>query len=391
MSTQERLKTLIKERVVIRHQESGVPLIGMRGEPVPCILDFRAVLMEPEFLELFCELFWNTYENRAPFQVGGMESAALPLVTAIVMSAKKRGISVTGFYVRKSRKPTGQQKNIEGTLTDAPIILVDDMISSGTSLMRQIAVLKEGHKRVDDIFVLVRSRESYRFAKEADIRISAPFSLRDFGLSLHSPEPLPDHAKFSVHWAGKLGTPNYFLRAPKPAPVIDETHLYICSDKGALHAIEQETGDETWVYRMRGYPVKTNKAILSSPALYNGVVYFGAYDGNFYAIDAKTGKERWVNEEADAIGSSPVVAPDLGTVYVGLEYGLWKRHGGIIALDATTGAVKWHDRSVPTFTHGSPAYSARHRIVVIGSNNGVLYAYEAKTGKPLWQFQSGGA
>ena len=53
-----------------------------------------------------------------------------------------------------------------------------------------------------------------------------------------------------------------------------------------LYAIDAVTGKEKWRFG-------TGRAVVSSPAVSNGVVYVGSRDNNLYAIDAETGKERW--------------------------------------------------------------------------------------------------
>ena len=93
--------------------------------------------------------------------------------------------------------------------------------------------------------------------------------------------------------------------------------------------------------------------------------------------------------EADWIGSSPCIAPDLGMVYVGLEFGLWKKQGGIAALDAQTGKKKW-EYTMPGLVHASPAYSQKHSVIVCGSNNNSVYGFNAASGKLLWEHTTGG-
>ena len=45
---------------------------------------------------------------------------------------------------------------------------------------------------------------------------------------------------------------------------------------------------------------------------------------------------------------------------------------------------------MPGLTHGSPSYSKKLGIVAIGSNDGCLYTFRARDGKPLWKLQVGG-
>src|SRR6185436_914631 len=109
-----------------------------------------------------------------PFQVGGMETAGIPLVAAIVMKSLERGTPVNGFYIRKSRKRQGLLKYIEGTLTNEPVILVDDLINSGTSVNKQIAILRDAGMKVSEIFVLLAFREdaAYSFLEGLNIQLT---------------------------------------------------------------------------------------------------------------------------------------------------------------------------------------------------------------------------
>ena len=72
---------------------------------------------------------------------------------------------------------------------------------------------------------------------------------------------------------------------------------------------------------------------LSSPAVVNGVVYFGSDDGNVYALNASTGAKLWSYATGDGVDSSPAVAN--GVVYVGSD------DGNVYALNASTGAKLW--------------------------------------------------
>ena len=47
---------------------------------------------------------------------------------------------------------------------------------------------------------------------------------------------------------------------------------------------------------------------LSSPAVWNGAVYFGSGDGNVYALDAASGALRWKFKTGDVVHASPAIA-----------------------------------------------------------------------------------
>jgi outer membrane protein assembly factor BamB len=118
-----------------------------------------------------------------------------------------------------------------------------------------------------------------------------------------------------------------------------------------------------------------------SPAVANGVVYFGSYDGNVYALDASTGAKLWSYGPIGGGGpsSSPAVAN--GVVYIG------SFSGNVDALDASTGALLW---SFPTEDMMSSSPTVVNGVVYIGSYDGNLYALNDSTGAKLWSFGTSG-
>jgi outer membrane protein assembly factor BamB len=59
----------------------------------------------------------------------------------------------------------------------------------------------------------------------------------------------------------------------------------------------------------------TGDPIYSSPAVADGKVYIGSYDGKVYCLDARVGRLLWSYQTDDIIHSSPAVADNM--VFVG--------------------------------------------------------------------------
>lgn len=386
----ESLIRIIKERVFTRGTKDAP--VAIRGSNVyrdlQWIFDFRAITLEAPVLEYLAEAFWEKYAHKYPFQVGGMESASISLVTAIVLKGQERGTPVHGFFIRKSRKRDGLMKMFEGGLTDEPVILVDDLINSGQSINKLIISLAGVQKTVSDIFVILsfRTLNAYRFAEERSIAITSLFTLEDIGMqNLRSSSTEIPHTVFDILWKFTGRHPRLNFVVEKSAPVLDGDSIYFGSDNSTLWALDQHTGKEKWRFKTGAHP----KGIFSTPALWKGSLYFGAYDGSVYALDAKTGKKKWEYADADWVGSSPALAPELGLCYIGLEFGLIGKQGGIVALSLDSGKPIWSDRTVE-FTHGSPLYIQSESLVVIGSNDNTLYAYDASTGTRRWTYRTQG-
>ena len=382
------LKALIRNRVIRRGEE--VPELG--GRHPQWSFDFRAILLQPEALALVCRILDSALTDHYPFQIGGLETAAIPLVAGMVYASQATGRPLHGFYVRKSRKKSGLLHMVEGTLGDEPVVLIDDLINSGRSILRQIEVLAAEGKTVRAVCVIVRFRDfSYyeEMLTRKGIALISIFTLADFDLSLASERvpPLPPRSYFNVRWYGKSDAPSHFYVVPKSAPAIDGERVYFGSDGGWFFAIRQDDGSEAWRFKVGRH--SKGKSIFSAPALYGGSVFFGSYDGNVYALDAETGIERWRYGEADWVGSSPALAPELGLLFIGLEFGIIRKRGGIAALDLKTGVARWEYR-MPEYVHSSPLYIRELRAVVIGGNDKQVYLFDAETGALRWQTAIGG-
>jgi orotate phosphoribosyltransferase len=163
----EDLRSAIASAALVRGADRIIVGNEHTGARESWLFDFRALMLQPAWLDRCAEIFWERYASRLPFQVGGLETAGIPLVAAIIMKSVERGTPVNGFYVRKSRKRHGLMKYIEGTLTDDPIVFVDDLINSGNSLRKQIKILEEAGKKVRDAFVMLAFRDDthYQFLK----------------------------------------------------------------------------------------------------------------------------------------------------------------------------------------------------------------------------------
>lgn len=390
MSTaRELLADAIRERV-LTHASAHQPIIDVdQATPLSWILDFRSIMGEPALMHAYAEEFLDIHGSQTPFQVCGMEVAGIPLVTAIIMKAHERGLSVNGLYLRKSRKKYGLLRAIEGTPNGYPTIIVDDLINSGNSIRRAINVLEDAGLSVSAVSTILSFQEptANDFLREKNIAHQTFFTTRDFGLTITPKKSIP--TPYSVRW--KFAAPDAGLNyvAPKSAPVIDAKNVYFGADNGTLYALDQESGSVAWEFRVGRIPFR--KGIFSTPALFENSVYFGAYDGNMYAVDATTGTKKWVYRDADWIGSSPALAPEINTLFIGLEFGLFRKRGGLAALNMHTGEELWAVRSITDYTHATPLFIREHSLVVVGNNNGLLLAFDARTGAHRWSFTTNGS
>lgn len=351
------------------------------------LFDMRSVSLRSEWLDAYADLFWERYGARYPFQVGSMETAGIPLVAAIVMKGAARGTPVNGFFIRKSRKKDGLLRLIEGELNEHPVILVDDVMNTGTSAIKQVLVLADIGKAVQSFFVLIAFREpgAYEYITRHGVRIDPLFTLGEFGVAM----PADTHIRrnpLPVAWRFRDAKPALQHVLPKSAPALDAERVFFGTDAGVLYALRKDSGALAWSFAT-GEPAR-GKGILSSPLVRDGSVCFGAYDGTVYCLDTATGAERWAYREADWIGSSPVA--DAHALYIGLEHAAPRRGGGLVALDLATGKARWR-AEFPALTHATPCIIEPAGLVVIGDNEGVIRAYDTQSGTLAWEARVGSA
>lgn len=379
----ELVSSAIRERAILHGENRR--LISPNGNSNRWLIDMRRLFMDAKLLDAAAELFWQECAGFMPFQVGGMEAAAIPFLSAIIMKSLSRGTPVNGFTIRKERKAYGTGSSIEGTLTRAPIVMVDDVLNSGRSLEKARVVLEQENKTISSAFVLIDydSPEGRLWRQRRGIPVLATFRLSDFGLSIEKPAPRP-MAVFDNRWHFASPDPNFFHRVPKSFPATDGKRVYFGSDCGVFWCLNARDGSPEWkfVVNSRGH-----KNLWSSPALRDGKVYFGSYDGNVYCLDAESGAEVWRFTGADWVGSSPALAPELGLLFIGLEFAVERKRGSIAALRLETGEKVW-EHMTKRYTHASPAYWPERRLVACGSNDNEMFLFDASSGDLRWRFQT---
>ncbi|MGD9696433.1 MAG: orotate phosphoribosyltransferase [Thermoleophilia bacterium] len=160
----DRLAVLLREHALIR--ESVVLSSGRRSS---YYFDARQVLLDPEGAALAGALAWEALAGGGPAAVGGLTMGADPLVCAASAAAWAEGRRVTGFFVRKEAKKHGLQQWIEGPFIEegTPVAVVDDVLTSGGSLVTAIEKARQAGGVVTGALVVIDRGEGGREAVEA--------------------------------------------------------------------------------------------------------------------------------------------------------------------------------------------------------------------------------
>jgi outer membrane protein assembly factor BamB len=157
----------------------------------------------------------------------------------------------------------------------------------------------------------------------------------------------------------------------RSSPAVVNGIIFFGGNDGFLYACNASTGALLWKFA-------AELGIQTSPAVVGVVVYAGGWNGNLYALDASTGALLWNYTTGDGVISSPAVAD--GVVYAG------SNDDNLYALNASTGALLWK-YTTGDDVHSSPAVA--DGAVYIGSDDNNLYALNASTGALLWKYTTG--
>lgn len=119
-----------------------------------------------------------------PRAIGGLTHGADPIIGAAMMRAAKSGLTLDGFYIRKEPKKHGTQKLVEnGPPVGTPVVIVDDVVTKGGSVIQAINGAESIGSRVVAVIVLVDRLEGGAEkikARVPNARYIPIYTLRDF-------------------------------------------------------------------------------------------------------------------------------------------------------------------------------------------------------------------
>ena len=148
----KKLALVIVERLGVVQRRQTVLISGLRTS---WYFDGKLLVLDPMGATLVSSWMAPKVLDTEPTAIGGPMTGA-DLLVPIIMGSSQAYRGMTGFLVRKSPKLHGLSKFIEGPLiTGKKVVLVDDVISTGQTMLRAIGVVLEMDCKIDRIVTIM--------------------------------------------------------------------------------------------------------------------------------------------------------------------------------------------------------------------------------------------
>ena len=149
-------------------------------------IDGKQVTLDARGAYLIGRCIFELIKSNHADAIGGPTLGADPIVGAVLAEAGRQNISLYGFIVRKEAKDHGTSKLVEGPAfkPGAKAVLVEDVITTGGSVLKAALAVEQAGAKVVQIVTLVDREEgaanilaSYSYTplfSKADLKIKSP-------------------------------------------------------------------------------------------------------------------------------------------------------------------------------------------------------------------------
>lgn len=195
-----------------------------------------------------------------------------------------------------------------------------------------------------------------------------------FGPELEPVKPkVETTTKLQRNWAHNLGKrirPGDAVLSPAQLG----EYVYAASSSGRVEKITIESGKTKWSYKLK------DERITAGVSVGGGLILFGTGEGAIYALNQDDGELAWKALLDSEVLASPVIAGNVVVARTG--------DGKVYGLSAFDGSRTWTiSRQLPKLTlRGDSRPAVTQGIIFAGFSDGLLAAFEAETGRALWDF-----
>ncbi|MBL4790366.1 MAG: PQQ-binding-like beta-propeller repeat protein [Kordiimonadaceae bacterium] len=199
------------------------------------------------------------------------------------------------------------------------------------------------------------------------------------GNASHVVQHLELEAQLTQAWRQKIGKGNAKYERLVEGPVAGNGMVFAVDIKGAITAVNLNTGRVVWRNELRYTEERSKVAFGGGAALYGDKLYVTSGHGFLVALDAASGREIWRYSGVVPFRGSPTAAK---TRVFAVTH-----DNQMLGFDAATGELLWDQVGIAEnagmLGAASPAFDGSTLIAALSS--GELIAMRGTNGRILWQ------
>jgi orotate phosphoribosyltransferase len=174
----DRLRDIIREKSLLHGDRFKLS----SGQTTDYFFNMKTTMLDPEGSNLIADAILDKLEAEHVDAIGGLVMGAVPIVSVVCAKSFFRDRPVSAFFVRKEVKGHGTDKLIEGHLQSGTrAILVDDVTTTGGSVLRAIKAAREHGCQVEKVITVVdRLEGAMENLRDEGVQLIALYTRIDF-------------------------------------------------------------------------------------------------------------------------------------------------------------------------------------------------------------------
>jgi glucose dehydrogenase len=161
-------------------------------------------------------------------------------------------------------------------------------------------------------------------------------------------------------------------------PAVDNGKIFFGSFDGNVYALNITNGKLIWKFKTVGHRYFPKGEVQGSAFAFNHLIFIGTRDYNVYAIDQEKGYCHWNKAFTKGWGLNNNVSDSI--LYIGCA-----DERKLNAVNPKTGTEYWNQK-MEFLIFGNNAYS--DSMLYVGTSIGKLHGINIKTGKKSWSFET---
>lgn len=350
------------------------------GHRFDWMIDLREGLFQPWLLQEIATLLWPLVQPYNPHRIGGPTMSGDQLAMGLLFEAMRAGYRMEGFSLRRTPKEYGLRKWIEGPAIrpGERIVIVDDLLSSGSTLTRVAGAIRSAQGEVVAAAVVIDfERGGAQELQKLGVPVIALTTLSELGVTARASS---SPAVNKLWQFAPLNVGSY--TAPHCSPVLDCGRIVVGADLGFVVSLSIE-GDELWRVTTAEHVLGVRGQVVPSVDGYT----FGAHDGILYYTN-RAGALVWKTKLGDWISVPPAYDQTRNVLYTTVN--MKDEYSELVAIDARVGIPLWRF-GMHSFVHSWPALVNSNSSLLVGFNNGRFVCLDCVTGHVQWHHNLGTA